>query len=59
MNNPDIVVATEVYKDYPAHDDHCKTAQWEYFIGVMEKYPPRNIDMKTYEAFEMRHASDH
>ena len=58
VNNPDIVVATEVYKDYPAHEDHFKTAQWGYFSGIMEKYPPRSIDVKTYDASETRHALD-
>ena len=58
VNNPDIVTATEVYSDYSALEDHFKTAQWDRFSGVMEKYPPRNIDMKTYEAFETRHALD-
>ena len=56
--NPDIVIATEVYNDNSALKDHLKTAQWDRFSGVMEKYPPRNIDMKTYEAFETRHALD-
>ena len=46
VNNPDIVVATEVYKDYPAHEDHFKTAQWGHFSGIMEKYPPRSIDVE-------------
>ena len=36
VNDPDIVVATEVYTDYPAHKDHFKTAQWGHFSGVME-----------------------
>ena len=58
MNNPDIVVATEVYKDYPAHQDHFKTAQWGHFNGIMEKYPPRSIDVKTYDASETKHALD-
>ena len=58
VNNPDIVVATEVYKDYPAHEDHFKTAQWGHFSGIMEKYPPRSIDVKTYDASETKHALD-
>ena len=58
VNNPDIVVATELYKDYPAHHDHFKTAQWEHFNAVMEKYPPRSIDVKTYDASETKHALD-
>ncbi len=58
FSNPDIVIATEVYNDSSALEDHFKTAQWDRFSGVMEKYPPRNIDMKTYEAFETRHALD-
>ena len=24
VNNPDLLVATEVYKDYPAHENHLK-----------------------------------
>ena len=58
VNNPDIVIATEVYNDYSALEDHSKTAQWDHFSGVMEKYPPRKLDMKTYEAFETRHVLD-
>ena len=58
VNNPDIVVATEVYKDYPAHEDHFKTEQWGHFSGIMEKYPPRSIDVKTYDASETKHALD-
>ena len=27
LNNPDIGLAIEVYKDYQAHEDHFKTAQ--------------------------------
>ena len=35
VNNPDIVVAAEGYKDNPAHEDHFKTApvgtrQWDH-----------------------------
>jgi len=56
VNNPDVVVATEVYKDYQAHEDHFKTEQWEHFSTVMEKFPPRSIDVKTYEASEIPHA---
>ena len=58
VSNPDIVIATEVYNDYSALEDHFKTAQWDHFSGVMEEYPPRNLDMKTYEAFETKHALD-
>ena len=45
IENPDIVIATERYTDYKAHEDHFKTKQWEHFSGVMEKYPPRNIEV--------------
>ena len=58
VNNPDIVVATEVYKDYPAHEDHFKTAQWGHFSGIMEKYQPRSIDVKTYDASETKYSLD-
>ncbi|MEC8644313.1 MAG: antibiotic biosynthesis monooxygenase [Pseudomonadota bacterium] len=58
IENPDIVIATERYTDYKAHEDHFKTKQWEHFSGVMEKYPPRNIEVKTYEAREVPHALD-
>ena len=51
-------VALERYTDYKAHEDHFKTKQWEHFSGVMEKYPPRNIEVKTYEAREVPHALD-
>ena len=58
VNNSGIVVTTEVYKDYPAHEDHFKTAQWERYSGILRKYPPRNIDVKTYDASETKHALD-
>ena len=51
-------MATEVYKDYPAHEDHFKTAQWGHFSGIMEKYPPLSIDVKTYDGSETKHALD-
>ena len=57
-NNPDIVVATEVYKDYPANEDHFKTAQWEHFSGIIEKCRPPSICVKTYDASETKHALD-
>ena len=56
ITNPDIVLATEVYKNYPAHKAHFKTAQWEHFSAVTEKHPPRNIDVMTYDASETKHA---
>lgn len=56
INNPDIVVATEVYKDYKAHQDHFKNEQWVHFSALMAKYPPRSLETKTYEAAEIRHA---
>ena len=58
IENPDIVIATERDTDYKAHEDHFETKQWEHFSGVMEKYPPRNIEVKTYEAREVPHALD-
>ena len=58
VKNPDIVVATAVYNDYPTHEDHSKTAQWEHFKGILQKYPPRSIDIKTYDASETKHALD-
>ncbi|MBA59288.1 MAG: hypothetical protein CMQ40_08970 [Gammaproteobacteria bacterium] len=58
VNNPEVVIATEVYKDYRAHEDHFKTEQWKHFEAVMEKYPPRSIDVTTYEATEIPHALD-
>ena len=58
VNNPDIVVVTEVYRDYTAHEDHFKTAQWGHFSGIMERYTPRGIDVKTYDASETKHALD-
>jgi quinol monooxygenase YgiN len=56
INNPDIVVATEVYKSYEAHQDHFKTDQWDRFSALMAKYPPRAIETNTYEASEILHA---
>lgn len=58
VNSPDIVVVTEVYKDYLAHEDDFKTAKWGCFSGIMEEYPPRSIDVKTYDASETKHALD-
>ena len=58
VNNPDIVVAAEVHKDHPAHEDHFKTAQWGYFSGIMENYPPRSIDVKTYDASQTKYSLD-
>ena len=58
VNNPDIVVATEVYKDYPAQQDHLKTAQWGHFSGIMQKYLPRSIDVKTYYASQTKYSLD-
>ena len=58
VNNPDIVVAAHVYKDFLAHEDHFKTAQWQQFSAVVEKYPPCSIDVKTYDASETKHAQD-
>ena len=58
VNNPDIVVATEVYKDYQALEDHFKTAQWLHFSAIMDKCPPRSIDTKTYNASETKHVLD-
>ena len=58
VNNPDIGVATEVYQDYLTHEDYFKTAQWGHFSGIMEKYPPRSIDVKTYAASETKPALD-
>ncbi len=56
VNNPDSVVATEVYKDYPAHKDHFDTAQCEYLTGTTEKYPPRSIDVKTHVTSKTKYA---
>ena len=58
IEKPDVVIATEVYLDYRAHEEHFKTKQWEHFSGVMEEYPPRSIEVKTYEAKEVPHALD-
>ena len=58
VNNPDVVIATEVYKDYEALQDHFKTEQWKHFEAVMEKHPPKLIDVTTYEATEIPHALD-
>ena len=58
VNNPNIVIANEVYQDYQALVDHFKTTQWEHFSAVMAKYPPNGIEMKTYDASETKHALD-
>ena len=47
VNNPNVVLATKVYKDYPAQEDHFKTAGWKQFSAVIGKYPPRIIDVNT------------
>ena len=33
VNNPDIVVATEVYKNYPAHEDHLRQPNGDTSVG--------------------------
>ena len=58
IQNPDVVIATERYLDYQAHEDHFKTKQWEHFSAVMDEFPPRSIEVKTYEAREVPHALD-
>ena len=58
IENPDVVIATERYADYDAHEEHFKTEQWKHFSGVMEAFPPRSIEVKTYEATEIPHALD-
>ena len=58
IQNPDVVIATEIYSDYQAHEEHFKTKQWEHFSGVMGEFPPRSINVKTYEAKEVPHALD-
>ena len=57
VNNPDIVVASEVYRDYQAHLDHFTTAQW-YTSAPSWRRIRRGIDAKTYEAAETKHALD-
>ena len=42
----------------PELKKHFKTEQWGHFSGIMEKYPPRSIDVKTYDASETKHALD-
>ena len=50
VNDLGIVVATEVCRNYPAHEDHFKTAQWEHFSGIMEKHPPDTAEANLEEA---------
>ena len=52
INNPDIVVATEVYKDYKAHQDHFKNEQWVHFSALMAKYPHRSLETKKASLLE-------
>ena len=58
VDKPDIVVATEFCKDNPAQEDHLTTEQWGHSSGIMEKYPPLSIDVKTYDGSETKHALD-
>ena len=47
VNNPDIVVATEVYKDYPAHEDHFKLHNGYTSVGSWRNTRRASIDVKT------------
>ena len=39
-------------------EDHFKTKYWEYFNSIMEKYPPKNIIVNSYNVEKIKHPLD-
>mgnify|MGYP001161106540 FL=1 len=58
INNPNIIRATEVWTNMKALENHFKTEYWDYFNSIMEKYPPKNIIVNTYETKKISHPLD-
>ena len=58
INNPNIIRATEVWTNMEALENHFKTENWFYFNSIMEKYPPKNIIVNTYETKKISHPLD-
>ena len=58
VNNPNIIRATELWTNMNVLEDHFKTKYWEYFNSIMEKYPPKNIIVNTYDVEKIKHPLD-
>ena len=58
INNPNIIRATEVWSNMQVLESHFKTENWVYFNSIMEKYPPKNIIVNTYETKKISHPLD-
>ena len=58
INNPNIIRATEVWTNMKSLENHFKTENFYYFNSIMEKYPPKNIIINTYETKKISHPLD-
>lgn len=58
INNPNIIRATEVWTNMKSLENHFKTENFYYFNSIMEKYPPKNIIVNTYETKKISHPLD-
>jgi quinol monooxygenase YgiN len=58
INNPNILKATEVWTNMQALENHFKTENYKNFNSIMEKYPPKNITVNTYEIKKVLHPLD-
>jgi quinol monooxygenase YgiN len=58
INNPNILKATEVWANMQALENHFKTENYDNFKSIMEKYPPKNIIVNTYETKKISHPLD-
>lgn len=58
INNPNILKATEVWTNMQALENHFKTENYKNFNSIMEKYPPKNIIVNTYEIKKISHPLD-
>lgn len=58
INNPNILKATEVWTNMQALENHFKTENYKNFNSIMEKYPPKNIIVNTYEIKKVLHPLD-
>ena len=41
--------------EYECARGSFKTKYWEYFNSIMEKYPPKNIIVNTYNVEKIKH----
>ena len=58
INNPNILKATEVWTNMQDLENHFKTENYKNFNSIMEKYPPKNITVNTYEIKKVLHPLD-